>query len=132
MLFDEVNGYTPEYIYGNYFKRVPQGKIYVEKREENEESEKDDKSEKKMGNLGLSELSGLGDSGEQADTSSESQCWVSKGSIGMGKLIKAKVSLWKLLPKYSICSCWFLGAGFGSSIGATAVEVYGRCSASDT
>ncbi|KAI8569623.1 hypothetical protein RHMOL_Rhmol02G0292100 [Rhododendron molle] len=78
MLFDEVNGYTPEYIYGNYFKRVPQGKIYVEKREENEESEKDDKSEKKMGNLGLSELSGLGDSGEQADTSSESQCWVSK------------------------------------------------------
>ncbi|KAL4185659.1 hypothetical protein AMTRI_Chr10g231830 [Amborella trichopoda] len=23
MLFDEENGYSPEYIYGNYFERAP-------------------------------------------------------------------------------------------------------------
>lgn len=50
MLFDEENGYMPEYIYGNYFERV-NGKIVKEKRGE-EESEK----EEKIGNLGLREL----------------------------------------------------------------------------
>lgn len=55
MLFDEENGYTPEYIYGNYFERVPVKPAggNVEKEEEKEE---------KMGNLGLRELIEVGDS----------------------------------------------------------------------
>ncbi|KAJ9177722.1 hypothetical protein P3X46_012911 [Hevea brasiliensis] len=64
MLFDEENGYTPEYIYGNYFERL-QGKVArsggvskVDKEEEEEEKE-----EEKMGNLGLRELIDGGDSG---------------------------------------------------------------------
>ncbi|XP_058210326.1 uncharacterized protein LOC131322829 [Rhododendron vialii] len=68
MLFDEENGYTPEYIYGNYFERMPRGKVVVgveksDEREKNEESEKGDECEKEMGNLGLRELIGSVDSG---------------------------------------------------------------------
>ncbi|KAI8560446.1 hypothetical protein RHMOL_Rhmol04G0255900 [Rhododendron molle] len=68
MLFDEENGYTPEYIYGNYFERMPRGKVVVgveksDEREKNEESEKGDECDKEMGNLGLRELIGSGDSG---------------------------------------------------------------------
>lgn len=69
MLFDEENGYTPEYIYGNYFERVKGEVVGVEKSDEgdkNGESEKGDdekEEEEKVGNLGLRELIGLGDSG---------------------------------------------------------------------
>lgn len=69
MLFDEENGYTPEYIYGNYFERVKGEVVGVEKSDEgdkNDESEKvndEKKEEEKMGNLGLRELIGSGDSG---------------------------------------------------------------------
>ncbi|KAF4373471.1 hypothetical protein F8388_025165 [Cannabis sativa] len=56
MLFDEDNGYTPEYIYGNYFERV-QGKS---KRKEEEEEEEEEEvvvvEEEKVVNLGLREL----------------------------------------------------------------------------
>ncbi|KDO41140.1 hypothetical protein CISIN_1g023781mg [Citrus sinensis] len=65
MLFDEDNGYTPEYIYGNYFERL-QGKVprgsggsVVEKKKEKEEEEEE---EEKVGNLGLRELIDGGDS----------------------------------------------------------------------
>ncbi|ERN10172.1 hypothetical protein AMTRI_Chr08g163370 [Amborella trichopoda] len=47
MLFDEENGYSPEYIYGNYFERAPV----------KEEKESDGESE----NVGLREL--IGDAG---------------------------------------------------------------------
>ncbi|MBA0804204.1 hypothetical protein Gohar_014350 [Gossypium harknessii] len=61
MLFDEENGYSPEYIYGNYFERL-QGKTVV-----NEEKEKEvekEEEEEKIGNLGLRELiDGGADSG---------------------------------------------------------------------
>ncbi|MBA0713468.1 hypothetical protein Golax_012502 [Gossypium laxum] len=50
MLFDEENGYTPEYIYGNYFERL-QGKPLVSRAEEEKEEE-----EEKVVNLGLREL----------------------------------------------------------------------------
>ncbi|XP_044474292.1 uncharacterized protein LOC123202421 isoform X1 [Mangifera indica] len=55
MLFDDENGYSPEYIYGNYFERL-QGKVtrdtdIVEKEKEEEEEE-----EEEVRNLGLREL----------------------------------------------------------------------------
>ncbi|XP_059307029.1 uncharacterized protein LOC132058586 [Lycium ferocissimum] len=52
MLFDEENGYTPEYIYGNYFERV-NGKLMKKKQEEESE---------KVRNLGLRELIESGES----------------------------------------------------------------------
>lgn len=62
MLFDEENGFTPEYIYGNYFERL-QGKVpcgsgggVAEKKKEEEEEEEN------VGNLGLRELIDDGDS----------------------------------------------------------------------
>lgn len=68
MLFDEENGYTPEYIYGNYFENL-QGKVYRELRKlkeeeekENEEEEDGNEEEEKVGELGLRELINGGDS----------------------------------------------------------------------
>ncbi|XP_062003592.1 uncharacterized protein LOC133721085 [Rosa rugosa] len=67
MLFDEENGYTPEYIYGNYFERLigrarggsSGGGGRGEEVKEEEEEEKE-----KVGNLGLRELiDGVEDSG---------------------------------------------------------------------
>ncbi|GAV62687.1 hypothetical protein CFOL_v3_06210 [Cephalotus follicularis] len=54
MLFDDENGYAPEYIYGNYFERLPvRTRVRVEKKEEVEEVEEE---EEKLGNLGLKDL----------------------------------------------------------------------------
>ncbi|KAL5546300.1 hypothetical protein UlMin_005987 [Ulmus minor] len=68
MLFDEENGYTPEYIYGNYFERVQSnarsGSRVAEEEVEEEEEEKVDEKEEKVGNLGLRELIDGGDSGQ--------------------------------------------------------------------
>lgn len=70
MLFDEENGYSPEYIYGNYFERL-QGKVNrelnkrkeeQEQEEEEEEEEEDDEKDEKVGKLGLRELIDGGDS----------------------------------------------------------------------
>ncbi|XP_031275970.1 uncharacterized protein LOC116134434 [Pistacia vera] len=60
MFFDEENGYSPEYIYGNYFERL-QGKVTrasgaVEKEKEDEEEEEEEEEEEQVGNLGLREL----------------------------------------------------------------------------
>ncbi|GMH28658.1 hypothetical protein Nepgr_030501 [Nepenthes gracilis] len=65
MLFDEENGYTPEYIYGNYFERVSvSGSGTVEANKAGGQDEKaDEESEEKVGNLGLRELIEKGDSG---------------------------------------------------------------------
>ncbi|XP_008363847.1 uncharacterized protein [Malus domestica] len=71
MLFDEENGYTPEYIYGNYFERLI-GKargsggsggdsVLVEEAKEEEEEEED---KEKVTTLGLRELIDGGDSGQ--------------------------------------------------------------------
>ncbi|KAE9447829.1 hypothetical protein C3L33_20268, partial [Rhododendron williamsianum] len=57
MLFDEENGYSPEYIYGNYFEVVKGDKVSVRNDDD------DEKVEEKIGSLGLRELIGSGDSG---------------------------------------------------------------------
>ncbi|KAI8015493.1 hypothetical protein LOK49_LG05G00519 [Camellia lanceoleosa] len=61
MLFDDENGYTPEYIYGNYFERIQAKSVDVVVA--NEDDEKVDEKKEKMGNLGLRELIGSDDSG---------------------------------------------------------------------
>ncbi|KAL6277857.1 hypothetical protein ACE6H2_021458 [Prunus campanulata] len=65
MLFDEENGYTPEYIYGNYFERLigkaRTGSSGVRVEEEAKEEEED---KEQVGNLGLRELIDDGDSGQ--------------------------------------------------------------------
>ncbi|KAK6943699.1 hypothetical protein RJ641_024801 [Dillenia turbinata] len=58
MLFDEENGYSPEYIYGNYFERIVGRKVSGVGEEQKSEKEK----EEKVGNLGLRELIGREDS----------------------------------------------------------------------
>ncbi|XP_059296387.1 uncharacterized protein LOC132049546 [Lycium ferocissimum] len=60
MLFDEENGYTPEYIYGNYFERVSV-KLTTTKKKDEEEEEEEEEVEK-VGNLGLKELIESGES----------------------------------------------------------------------
>ncbi|XP_043692736.1 uncharacterized protein LOC122643153 [Telopea speciosissima] len=55
MFFDEENGYSPEYIYGNYFERAPSMKPTVD-------AEKDAEKEDRGGSLGLRELIDGGDS----------------------------------------------------------------------
>ncbi|XP_030451741.2 uncharacterized protein LOC115673655 [Syzygium oleosum] len=62
MLFDDENGYSPEYIYGNYFERL-KSKARDVKEEEEEEEEVEEKQEEKVANLGLRELIDGGDSG---------------------------------------------------------------------
>ncbi|KAK2997436.1 hypothetical protein RJ639_023177 [Escallonia herrerae] len=61
MLFDEENGYTPEYIYGNYFEKLVGKAISIVNKDDGEKEE--EKEEEKVGNLGLRELIGSGDSG---------------------------------------------------------------------
>lgn len=62
MLFDEENGYTPEYIYGNYFERMIGKKVGgVAKEEEKSDGDKEDK----VVNLG-----GLKELIDQTDSSS--------------------------------------------------------------
>ncbi|KFK34612.1 hypothetical protein AALP_AA5G168500 [Arabis alpina] len=56
MLFDEENGYTPEYIYGNYFERLP-----VKLPSRCVDKEKKEVKEEEVENLGLRELIDGGD-----------------------------------------------------------------------
>lgn len=82
MLFDEDNGYTPEYIYGNYFERL-QGK----KKEKEEEEPQESKDEDKVVNLGLREL-------------------IDDGGLGKGRILHRNVNVdssrfW-LLIKHSL------------------------------
>lgn len=58
MLFDEENGYTPEYIYGNYFERMK-----MKMRKEVVKQDVVEEKEDKVGNSGLKELIEPGDSG---------------------------------------------------------------------
>ncbi|CAN8254625.1 unnamed protein product [Cochlearia groenlandica] len=53
MLFDEENGYTPEYIYGNYFQRLP---VNVKEKKKKKEEEEKEEEEVVVENLGLKEL----------------------------------------------------------------------------
>lgn len=62
MLFDEENGYTPEYIYGNYFEKVS-AKLTTKKKKEDVED--DVEKEEKVGNLGLKELIESGESNSE-------------------------------------------------------------------
>lgn len=72
MLFDEENGYTPEYIYGNYFERVTDKdsvaarktrveNAVVDDEEDNDDNEEDEEDEKAT-NLGLKDLIESGES----------------------------------------------------------------------
>ncbi|XP_047330650.1 uncharacterized protein LOC124934202 [Impatiens glandulifera] len=66
MLFDDEDGYTPEYIYGNYFeKQNLKSKPVVENLvdEDDDDDEKLEEIEEKKSNLGLRELIESGDSG---------------------------------------------------------------------
>ncbi|CAH8313789.1 unnamed protein product [Eruca vesicaria subsp. sativa] len=58
MLFDEEDGYTPEYIYGNYFERLP---VKIPSRGVGKE--KKEVKEEEVENLGLKELIDGGDAG---------------------------------------------------------------------
>ncbi|XP_009621477.1 uncharacterized protein [Nicotiana tomentosiformis] len=62
MLFDEENGYSPEYIYGNYFERV---NVKLMKKKEEEKEEEETQVEEKTGNLGLRELIESSESGNE-------------------------------------------------------------------
>ncbi|XP_004137786.1 uncharacterized protein LOC101208380 isoform X1 [Cucumis sativus] len=66
MLFDEENGYSPEYIYGNYFERLQRQVVNRElnkwKEEEEEDEKEEEQKEEKPGDLGLRELIDGGDS----------------------------------------------------------------------
>ncbi|KAK9920713.1 hypothetical protein M0R45_029259 [Rubus argutus] len=73
MLFDEENGYTPEYIYGNYFERLigkargdGGGGSDVRAEEAKEEEAEEEEEKEKVGNLGLRELIDGGDDSGQA------------------------------------------------------------------
>ncbi|XP_043700846.1 uncharacterized protein LOC122651503 [Telopea speciosissima] len=59
MLFDEENGYSPEYIYGNYFERAPALKRTPDTEKD---EEKVVEKEERVGSLGLRELIGGRDS----------------------------------------------------------------------
>ncbi|XP_057778950.1 uncharacterized protein LOC130997600 [Salvia miltiorrhiza] len=63
MLFDEENGYTPEYIYGNYFERVGAPKRKLKKTVKMGSGGDDDDEKEKVGNVGLKELIEGGNSG---------------------------------------------------------------------
>ncbi|KAG6692956.1 hypothetical protein I3842_10G140200 [Carya illinoinensis] len=59
MLFDEENGYTPEYIYGNYFERL----LVKSRSGEEEKVEVEEEKEEQVGTLGLRDLIDGGDTG---------------------------------------------------------------------
>uniref|UniRef100_A0A7N0VD85 Uncharacterized protein n=1 Tax=Kalanchoe fedtschenkoi TaxID=63787 RepID=A0A7N0VD85_KALFE len=67
MMFDEENGYTPEYIYGNYFERLPALPKGMKKKKKEEEEEQEvepvKEDEQKPVNLGLKELIDGGETG---------------------------------------------------------------------
>ncbi|XP_068644336.1 uncharacterized protein [Aristolochia californica] len=63
MLFDDENGYTPEYIYGNYFERVQKKSASAVEEKVDKDEDKDDEDEDKEskgGTQGLRELIGNG------------------------------------------------------------------------
>ncbi|XP_042052049.1 uncharacterized protein LOC121797359 [Salvia splendens] len=63
MLFDEENGYTPEYIYGNYFERLGAPKRKLNKTVKMGSGGDDDREKDKVVNVGLKELIEGGNSG---------------------------------------------------------------------
>ncbi|XP_038697554.1 uncharacterized protein LOC119995200 [Tripterygium wilfordii] len=62
MLFDEENGYTPEYIYGNYFERLQANARGPRKEEKQQVEEEEEEKVEEVGNKGLRELIDAGDS----------------------------------------------------------------------
>lgn len=65
MLFDEENGYTPEYIYGNYFERlIGKARTGSSGARVEEEAKEEEEDKEQVGNLGLRELIDGGDSGQ--------------------------------------------------------------------
>ncbi|KAJ6803659.1 uncharacterized protein M6B38_189290 [Iris pallida] len=57
MLFDEVDGYSAEYIYGNYFERLTEKKVAAKEEEVEEEEEEEEESKVKgEGSFGLRDL----------------------------------------------------------------------------
>ncbi|KAH0995518.1 hypothetical protein GBA52_019382 [Prunus armeniaca] len=65
MLFDEENGYTPEYIYGNYFERlIGKARTGSSGARVEEEAKEEEEDKEQVGNLGLRELIDGGDSSQ--------------------------------------------------------------------
>lgn len=68
MLFDEENGYAPEYIYGNYFERITPRKRAAKENatEDVNDGEEDEKeADAEVGNVGLKELIDIVDSASE-------------------------------------------------------------------
>ncbi|KAL3825978.1 hypothetical protein ACJIZ3_022007 [Penstemon smallii] len=63
MLFDEENGYTPEYIYGNYFERLGAADKKREMKKKNDDDDKKVHEEEKVVNAGLKDLIECGEQG---------------------------------------------------------------------
>jgi hypothetical protein len=105
MLFDEEDGYTPEYIYGNYFERLL-GKTAASttatpKQEQEENEDEEEGEEEKIGNLGLRELIDGGDSGA-------ARILHRIISAGSPRLVYTYHFLNSFVCVYHLCLCSFL------------------------
>ncbi|KAG9157843.1 hypothetical protein Leryth_000031 [Lithospermum erythrorhizon] len=56
MLFCEEDGYTPEYIYGNYFEWVKGKEVKKKAKIENDDDDDEKEEDEMIGNLGLKDL----------------------------------------------------------------------------
>ncbi|CAI0472613.1 unnamed protein product [Linum tenue] len=101
MLFDEENGYTPEYIYGNHFERLLGGAVsrsHKEEEEDDEEEEGGEKEEERTANLGLRELIDGGDSSGARI--------LHRNVVTGAKVCSLNTGTTHLLLSYCFCNSW--------------------------
>ncbi|CAI0472611.1 unnamed protein product [Linum tenue] len=108
MLFDEENGYTPEYIYGNHFERLLGGGVsrgggavsrsHKEEEEDDEEEEGGEKEEERTANLGLRELIDGGDSSGARI--------LHRNVVTGAKVCSLNTGTTHLLLSYCFCNSW--------------------------
>nr|GLL37018.1 uncharacterized protein LOC109182338 [Ipomoea trifida] len=84
ILFDDENGYNPEYIYGNYFERLAAKTAMKKKQSEEKQAEKE---VEKVGNMGLRELI------ESAESNSEARILRRNINAGSQNFIPGTISL---------------------------------------
>nr|GMD03863.1 FK506-binding protein 5-like [Ipomoea batatas] len=84
ILFDDENGYNPEYIYGNYFERLAAKTAMKKKQGEEKQAEKE---VEKVGNMGLRELI------ESAESNSEARILRRNINAGSQNFIPGTLSL---------------------------------------
>ncbi|KAL6520985.1 hypothetical protein OROGR_017554 [Orobanche gracilis] len=95
MLFDEENGYTPEYIYGNYFERIGAAKRKIKNETKDKGSVDDEENEKeaeKLGKMGLKELIECGEScsGRILHRNMNANSVSPRFKVGLGDLSKSE------------------------------------------